>query len=239
MLKNNSIDINSPNMELYNSIVIGLQEKFVEIYDYIKNILEGKTGYIQNQWSKHGVKDGTRNVITSTSTVVTNLRDTNLVRPTDTIVGLHQYIASISPAAKREIVNFISNVFTGDNNKAYLYNIKTLKPELTEVSYKDINTWTSFEGLDKIIKKFGQDDIKTMPIKFNGKYLGLVRDDGNNVELYFQNRTKIPYFPHCLLYIPKESCRNDYPKNLYSLPASHKIPYNWYVYPYLNQTHFQ
>lgn len=164
-LKNNSIDINSPNMELYNSIVIGLQEKFVEIYDYIKNILEGKTGYIQNQWSKHGVKDGTRNVITSTSTVVTNLRDTNLVRPTDTIVGLHQYIASISPAAKREIVNFISNVFTGDNNKAYLYNIKTLKPELTEVSYKDINTWTSFEGLDKIIKKFGQDDIKTMPIK--------------------------------------------------------------------------
>lgn len=184
-LKNNSIDINSPNMELYNSIVIGLQEKFVEIYDYIKNILEGKTGYIQNQWSKHGVKDGTRNVITSTSTVVTNLRDTNLVRPTDTIVGLHQYIASISPAAKREIVNFISNVFTGDNNKAYLYNIKTLKPELTEVSYKDINTWTSFEGLDKIIKKFGQDDIKTMPIKFNGKYLGLVRDDGNNVELYF------------------------------------------------------
>jgi hypothetical protein len=107
------------------------------------------------------------------------------IKHTDTIVGLHQYIASISPAAKREIVNFISNVFTGDNNKAYLYNVKTLKPELTEVSYKDINTWTSFEGLDKIIKKFGQDDIKTMPIKFNGKYLGLVRDDGNNVELYF------------------------------------------------------
>ena len=132
-LKNNNINVNSGDVELFNSIIISLQEKFVDVYDYIKNILDGKTGYMQNQFSKHGVKYANRNVITSTNTIVTNLKDANKLKATDTIIGLHQYMAGISPAAKGEINKLISNVLSSDTNRAYLYNPKTLKPELTDV----------------------------------------------------------------------------------------------------------
>lgn len=186
-LRNSNININDPDIELYNSIIISLQEKFCNIYDYIKNILEGKGGFLQNQWAKHGVKYGTRNVITPTTNLVKNLKDENKIRGTDTVIGLHQFIASISPVAKRDINVLISNVFDSESNKAYLYNPETLKPELTNIKYKDIERWTTFEGLDGLIGKFGQDDIKFMPIKISGKYLGLVRDTGDKIELFFND----------------------------------------------------
>lgn len=223
-LKNNNINVNGNDAELFNSIIISLQEKFVDIYEYIKNILDGKTGYLQNQFSKHGVKYGNRNVITSTSTIVTNLKDANKLRATDTIIGLHQFMAGISPAAKGELYKMISLVISNDSNKAYLYNPKTLKPELTELKYKDINTWTTFEGLDKIIKKFGQDDIKVLPIKFSNKYLGLVRDDGKNVELYFNTEVEdltnvrpLTYFE--FIYLALYDIRDNFPGVITRFPV--------------------
>ena len=223
-LKNNNINVNSGDVELFNSIIISLQEKFVDVYDYIKNILDGKTGYMQNQFSKHGVKYGNRNVITSTNTIVTNLKDANKLKATDTIIGLHQYMAGISPAAKGEINKLISNVLSSDTNRAYLYNPKTLKPELTEVKYKEINTWTTFEGLDKVIKKFGQDDIKVLPVKLSGKYLGLVRDDSKNIELFFNTEVEdltnvrpLTYFE--FIYIALYDVRDKFPGVITRFPV--------------------
>lgn len=189
-LRNNNIDVNNDDIELYNPIIIALQEKFCDIYDYIKNILQGKTGYFQNQWAKHGVKYGTRNVITPSTKLLTNLTDSNKIRGTDTVIGIHQFAVGISPIAKREINILISQVFDSESNKAYLYNPETMKPELTTIKYKDVEKWTTFEGLEGLLNKFGQDDIKFMPIKISGKYLGLVRDTGNGIELFFNDEVE-------------------------------------------------
>ena len=239
-LKNSKIDINSEDVELYNSVIVSLQERFCAIYDYIKNILEGKNGFIQNHWTKHGVKYATRNVISPTTKLIKNLMDTNKIKPTDTIIGLHQLLAGIAPAAKREIVNFISNVLDPESNKAYLYNPKTMKPELKQITYKEVTSWTTYEGLEKIIKKFGQDDIKFLPIKLSDYYLGLVRDNGDSIELFFNEEVEdltnvrpLTYIE--FMYMAIYEIRNRFPAILTRFPVE-SMTSSYYTTLYLKVT---
>lgn len=201
-LKNINIDIEDETVDLYNTIVLSMHDNFLKIYMYIKDILDGKNGLIQNKWSKRSVKFGTRNVITPSTNLIKDLRDkNNHINPTDTVIGLHQFIGSISPIAKKYLTQIISEVFDVESNKAYLYNYKTLKLELTELNPKDKKDWVSYEGLDSLIEKFSQDDYKFLPVKIANKYVGLVRDDGKNINLYFNEEVEIDQYTRPLTYI--------------------------------------
>lgn len=190
-VKNINVSLDDEMSDLYNSIIISLHENFLKIYNYIKDILDGKTGLIQSKWTKRSIKYGTRNVITPSTNLVKDLRSENHIKPTDTVIGLHQYISAISPIFKRGIVNIVSEVFDSEAVKAYLYEPKTLKPILRDLSPKDKKDWISYEGIENLIEKFSQDDYKYLPVKINGYYLGLVRDDGKNIELYFNEEVEI------------------------------------------------
>lgn len=200
-LKNINIDIEDESVDLYNTIVLSMHDNFLKIYLYIKDILDGKNGLIQNKWSKRSVKFGTRNVITPSTNLIKDLRDkNNHINPTDTVIGLHQFIGSISPIAKKYLTQIMTEVFDVDSSKAYLYN-KNLKLELTDLNPKDKKDWVSYEGLDNLIEKFSQDDYKFLPVKIANKYVGLVRDDGKNISLHFNEEIEIDKFVRPLTYI--------------------------------------
>ena len=223
-VKNINVDMEDEMSDLYNTIIIGLHDSFLKIYNYIKDILDGKTGLIQSKWTKRSIKYGTRNVITPSTNLVKDLRSPNFIKPSDTVIGLHQYISAISPLFKRGLVNIVSEVFDSEANKAYLYEPKTLKPILRDISPKDKKDWVSYEGIENLMDKFSQDDYKYLPVKINGYYLGLVRDDGKNVTLYFNEEVEIdknvrPITYLELFYLIVYDNRNKYPGMVTRFPV--------------------
>jgi hypothetical protein len=89
-------DINTDlNIEYINQIRYNIQLSVLEIYTYIKEMLEGKKGMIQDKWASRKIFNSTRNVITSYVPTVTSLGDGNTVSANQTVVGLYQTIKSI------------------------------------------------------------------------------------------------------------------------------------------------
>lgn len=223
-VKNININMDDEHTDLYNTIIISLHDNFYKIYAYIKDILDGKTGLIQSKWTKRSVKYGTRNVITPSTNLVKDLRGDNFISPTDTVIGLHQYISGISPIFKRSISKIVSEVFDAESTKAYLYDPKTYKMVLKDLSPKDKKDWVSYEGMDSLIEKFSQDDYKFLPVKIAGHYLGLVKDSGDSIELIFNedidiNKNVRPITYIELFYLAVYDDRKKYPGMITRFPV--------------------
>lgn len=216
-------------MELFNSTIINLQKIFLDIYlafNGANGVLSGKTGFIQNKWSKRGVKYGTRNVITPMVKGVLNLDSPNQIGFNDTVMGVYQFVNAISPVTKHYIKNsFISRVIEDDNSRAYLFNDK-FDSVLVEISNKEKKTWTSFEGLDKILSKIGQDAIRFSEVKIEGKYPFLVRDTGKSIEIFYggdsiEDKTDVRPITYMeLLYLAIHDVKNKYPAKVTRYPVT-------------------
>lgn len=171
------------NPEVYDSVRNSLQKQSLEIFEYIKSLLEGKHKLILGKWLSRKIFNSTRNVLSNPIENVDNIHDKNRLGYNDTFVGLHQFLRSLAPKTVYEIRNkYIKDIFVENNSFAYLTNVKTLKKEEVVNTHiqKDYDMWTSSDGIEKIIANFGNLDTRHLPILLNkGKhYLGLLyRDD--------------------------------------------------------------
>ena len=175
----------SKNDPIYNSIIIKLAKAVTELYDYIVNILEGKQGLLQGKWAKRGLTHGTRNVATG-YVAADKKADEPGLSFNDTLVGIYQTANGIAPLTIFELkTKFLNSIFDETSESAYLINKKTLKLEQVPVSDKVRKDWATTEGLEHMLDKLIQDDIKRMPIVLDKKYyLYLVLDKDDTIELY-------------------------------------------------------
>lgn len=170
-----------------------LQVAVNKIHDYFITLNNGKSGFIQHRFTKRSIDYGTANVITSIPISIDNLEnDESAVDINDTQVGLFQYAKAISPIARANINNnFLSNVFTSTSNMSLLVNTKTLKTESVEVESKVRDKWISTDGLDNILSKLIDDDVKNSNVIVGSHYLALVYDDGKTIR-YVKHTDEIP-----------------------------------------------
>ena len=161
--------------EAYNSQRMTLQNTFVEIYDYISNIVEGKKNLMMGKWASRKVFNGTRNVITSTNTVNEDFDDPNNIGINDTCIGLFQTLKALLPISVHQLSNgFLSTVFSTVGAPALLTNKKTLMSERVVVSNKEYEKWLTSEGIEKQINYYRENTIRHSPIKVDSHYLGLL-----------------------------------------------------------------
>lgn len=229
-----SISSNLTNMKItkanigdYNPVIIKLQKIFLEIYLHFKTILSDKGGFIQDKWAKRSIKYGTRNVITPITKLMKNMDSENKIGFNDTVVGLYQYINGINPITKNRLNDlFLSRLLDPTTTQALLFNKETLKAENVSLKPKTIREWTTFEGLDSILHKLGQDDIRYDGVSLDNHYLILVKDSGDSIDLYFPGdnieNTKglrpLTYME--LFYIAIYDIRNKYPALLTRYPVT-------------------
>ena len=188
-LTNTNLSKNDP---IYNSIVIKLAKAVTDLYDYIVNILEGKQGLLQGKWAKRGLTHGTRNV--ATGYVAADMEaDKPSLSFNDTLVGIYQSANGIAPLTIFELkTKFLNNIFDETSESTYLINKKTLKLEQVAVTDKVRKDWGTTEGLEHMLDKLIQDDIKKMPVVLDKKYyLYLVLDKDDTIEL-FRNIDAVP-----------------------------------------------
>ena len=159
----------------------GLQMGVNAIYDYIINLLEGKTKLIQGWWTSRKIFQSTRNVITSNVPKVNVLFDKTAVGPNHTVAGIYQCLRAIFPLAVNLIREMASQVFTGPNTPANLVNRKTFEREVASVPPEYYDEWMTQEGLEQTIGRFEVELLRQEPIEIDGRWFGLIYNDGKVV----------------------------------------------------------
>lgn len=161
--------------EAYNSQRMSLQNTFIEIYDSIMKIIEGKKNLLMGKWASRKIFNGTRNVITSMDTTSSILGAVNNVSYNNTMIGIYQCMKAMLPVARYQLkTGFLSKVFTGIGAPALLTNKKTLMSERVQLKADIYDQWVTNEGLDTFITSFKETSVRNTPIDISGYYLGLV-----------------------------------------------------------------
>lgn len=183
LLANTRID---PNDASLDTIKITLQKHTLAIYEHFESLLSDKGGFVQRNWASRSIAYGTRNVITSTPSTVTDLDKKGHLSFNDTVVGVVQYIKAISPIAMHKVhAMFINHVISPDIDTANLIDPKSLDTKVVSVPVKIREAWLSEDGLNKIFNKMGQDEIKREYVSIDGYYPCMVWDRGKDIYIIF------------------------------------------------------
>jgi len=160
-----------------------IQKNLLELYEYIKSLLEGKNKLILGKWLTRKTFNSTRNVASSNIEKVKSINDPNRLKYNEAAVGLHQFLKLLVPKSIYDVKNgILANIFVDGSNIATLTNIKTLKKEtilLADIN-KDYDLFMSSEGIEKLISNFSNLNTRHNVVTLNkGKnYLALVYNDG-------------------------------------------------------------
>ncbi len=178
--------------ESYDAQRMSLQNKFVELYEYINSIIDGKKNLMMGKWASRKVFNGTRNVITSANVTIEDL-DKVEISINDTFVGLFQLLKAMLPISIFNIKNtIISKAFTEINQPVLLTNPKTLKSERLEVSTDAYNTWLTNEGIEKQISFYRENTIRHNPVMIDNHYLGLIYKGPDNTFKFISGIDELP-----------------------------------------------
>ena len=171
------------DVEFINQIRVRLQKVVVEIYDYIENMLDGKSKFIQGKWTKRAIFYGTRNVITGTPSDIQDLDDPNEIEDITTVVGPLQAAKGLLPKTIFELrTRFLNRVFDPQATKFNLINPKTLTRQPVNISEKSRSQWVTDEGLENLINKMIQPELFMSEILVDNRYyLYLLIDEGDSI----------------------------------------------------------
>lgn len=181
---------------VYDGAAIGIQKSVVELYEYLKSLLDGKNKLILDKWVGRKTFNSTRNVISAYVETSTSLKDDRRIGYNETLIGLHQYSRAAAPKSIFEIKNkYVKDIFPDNSRSAFLTNVKTLKKEevVSTSMQREYDLYTSPEGLEKLIASLGNIDLRELPLTTNkGKhYLGLIYEDGKHFK-FFQDIDELP-----------------------------------------------
>jgi len=175
--------------EFINTVRVRLQRIVQEIYEYIKNMLEGKSKFLLGKYAKRNLLYGTRNVITADPTTITDLDDPLNPTMLSTKIGVFQFSKAVLPITIYQLrTKFLDNKITPESIIISAINPKTLKLENIEISEKFRNMLVTDRGLEDLINKTQYDDFKNSPLvvldnKHREYYLFMVVDKGDTIEV--------------------------------------------------------
>lgn len=228
ILKNTSIT--KDNIKLLDNVRFKIQNILIDLYEYFKTLMDGKSKFIQSKFAKRAIANGTRNVITPCLPNLTDLDSEHIITSNHAICGIYQFVKGISPIALNKLhTNFISHILSPNTNKANLVNPKTMRTELVDIKTNKRDEWLSLEGLDNVLNKLGQEDIRVEPVKIDNYYMCLLYDTGDYIEVVFDTATlpdtydkkylrPITYAE--LIYISIYKIKDDYPGFLTRYPVA-------------------
>lgn len=180
------------NLEYLDAPRFSMQQRVNEIYFYLVNLMEGKSKLFQGKWASRKIFDSTRNVITPYIPRVEEFFTEKTVSVNQTSVGLYQYLRNIMPLAVNQVRDtYLSRVFIGPNTPAVLVNKKTLKKELVHIDPDHYDEWMTYEGLEKVMASFGQEELRDDILEIDNYYFGLLYQDSEKVR-FIQDIDDLP-----------------------------------------------
>ena len=180
------------NPEIIDATRFKIQMTINGLYDYLKNMIDGKKKLVLGKFASRRIRFGTRNVITSPVEVTQVLNDPYAVSFNDTVLGLFQVLKAQLPISLYSIRNgIISRIFVGANEPAVLVNAKTLKKELVNIESELFEEWMSDEGLEKTINYFGDEELRHEVLSHKKYFFALIYKTKDSFKV-FQDIDELP-----------------------------------------------
>lgn len=175
----------------YDGIRFNIQSKVVEIYEYLYNMMTGKRGFLQGSYASRKVALGTRNVISAAPMVSGRPDDPQALKPNETMVGVFQTMKACQPLIVYGMKSILLNNVFGEIGSSYTIpaiNPKTYELEYCEITDDERQKWMSSDGVNGIINRFQNLDVRDKPLTVYDKYkkpfyLMLVYDEGDKITL--------------------------------------------------------
>lgn len=175
---------------IYDSVRWQLQGKIQEIYEYIKNMVAGKRGYLQGNYARRNVAFGTRNVISAATMMAATPDSPQFLKCDEIGVGVYQTIKGTQPLT----VFYYNTLFakpvfgTESTVQVPLINLKTKTLEHVEIPLKERWRFTTSDGIESLINRFDNHTLRFDPVTVTcndgqQRALMLVYDDGDEIYL--------------------------------------------------------
>lgn len=192
---------------VYDSIRFQMQCKVQQIYDYIMDILTGKTGFSQSKYARRGITYGSRNVITASQIVrVQSPTAPNMMSVDQLAIPAFQAAKALAPV----VIHIIRNQFGmqfANNNTIPVINSKTLNLELRKIDETDVKKYTTSDGINDLLN-----DMRD--VHMHHKPITLKLDKS---EVYEEGTEFYPFMiydrgEHIYRFTDVEAFKNAYPK---------------------------
>lgn len=181
------------NPEIINSARYSLQINFNHLYDYIENMVQGKSKLLMGRWASRRIMNGTRNVITAMDTSSAYLGAPGALNFNNTVIGLYQAMKAAMPRARYYIRNgFLQQVFRDVGAPVRLVNKKTFESEEVQLRPQYYDRWMTDEGIEKVMTSFSDEDIRHKAIEIEGRYLGLIYKGPDGTFKIIQDINEVP-----------------------------------------------
>ena len=136
---------------VYDSIRYQMQLKVQQIYEYILNILNGKTGFNQAKYARRSIVYGSRNVITAPQMVrVQSPSSPDMMKVDELEVPTFQALKALTPVAINILLNRFTIRFSGTSIIPVI-NSKTLNMEMRKIDENEIKKYTTSDGINEFI----------------------------------------------------------------------------------------
>lgn len=160
--------------EMLNNPRHKLQLAFNAIYDYLSNLVEGKSKLFMGKFASRRIFNGTRNVISAMDPTTPYLGGQGGPDFNSTMIGLYQYLKANVEINTFQIRDFLQSVFPHVNEPAQLINRETLKAEEVLLASRYYDQWATNEGVKGVITGFKEETRRDVPLMIDGRYVFLI-----------------------------------------------------------------
>lgn len=196
---------------LYDPLRYQIQARALELFDYLQNFLDGKYGFIQGAFVRRKLAYGTRNVISAATMVADTPTGGQMLKADEVMAGVFQNIKAFFPATVYYFNNlFIRPVFGTDRSLSVpLIDPDTNEIVFTEISEETRDLWTTRQGLEDLVNKFENPEMRPHPITIKGAdgkdyYFSMVYDQDEEIAFYRSLSDLKTHWPYP---IEPERCR--------------------------------
>lgn len=198
----NALPIDGNNDPVYDPIRLQLQNKALEIYEYIASLMEGKHGFAQGKLVARNITYGCRNVITAPPmSKVSSPASAQAFQINEVMIPLFQAMKSAVPVMVFGLKQtYLGSIFNDQSLQVAGIDPDTLNLIHVSVTHRELQTFTTSQGINKLINNYRNPHFHFQPASFtgtdaNGKrknfYMYLVYDDGKDDIFIFRNKDDI------------------------------------------------
>jgi hypothetical protein len=175
-----SIDPKVANDIIYDNIKVMIQNKIMDIWNYIINIISGDKGYIQDKFGDRNIAFGTGNVLSIDIKQASSPDDPANLKHNEVGLSLLQVTKAYQPQCIYYLKNFFKNYINEASGMANLIDGKSLQRTSVYLSSKKVKLFTDDQYIESFINSLQYDIFKLSPvsvkIKNNEYYFNLIYD---------------------------------------------------------------
>ena len=187
----NAIDKKLQKDKIYDNVKLMIQNKIINIFDYVTNILKGDSGYLLDKYADRNVALGTRNVLSIDIKTSNSVDSKDNLGPNDVGLSLLQFIKAYQPFIIYNYKTYLSSIINKISRVCNATNPKTFKQTTIYVSSNEAYKHTDNKGIEALLNNMKYENFRNKPITIKSdkdiNYYILIKYDLDSIVFWADN----------------------------------------------------